>query len=223
MAVRRERDELMRDPPVIEESDSTSGAIIPNQNKRLVQLPSLGSRFAVTLSGGRAGSPGSSLAKIQRNMDRAAMEARRAEGVLEKWAVLEGLRPGMEEDRQEDVARWMGVAGELIEDFKSVKAFFPYERGKRIEWFDEDGVGRAAKRQKTLEFETKVEDALTRVGEEGPSRVEESDVGFVLPESSEPRDFSKESFRGLEFEQWFYIFMQVPSLRFLRLTNSSPS
>jgi hypothetical protein len=44
------------------------------------------------------------------------------------------------------------------------KRFF-HERGKRIEWFDEDGVGWAAKRQRTLESETKVEE-VTRIGEE---------------------------------------------------------
>lgn len=209
---------------MIEESDSASGAIIPNQNKRVIQLPNLGARFAATLSGGRTESPRSSLAKVQRNLDHAATEAKRAEEVLEKWGVLEGLRPGIEAGTG-DVDKWLGVAGKLIEEFKSVRAFFPYERGKRIEWFDEDGVGRAAKRQRTLESETKVEEA-PRVGGEATRetrRFEGSDAGSPPPESSEQRDFSKELFRGLEFEQWFYVFMQVPAPLHSKLTSSTPS
>ena len=35
----------------------------------------------------------------------------------------------------------------------------------------------------------------------------------------EERDLSKEIFRGLEFEQWFYLFMQVCFPLFKKLTN----
>jgi len=178
----------------------------------MIQIPSLGARFATVFSGGRGSSPGSSLQRAQRSMDRAALEAKRAEAVLEKWTALEGLKSGMEEGREGDVREWMKIAEELMEEFKSVRAFFPYERGKRIEWFDEDGVARAAKRQKTLDLETKIEEMSTQMAEEGPRetpQVEESDAGSVPPESSGPRDFSKETFRGLEFERWFDIFMQV--------------
>jgi hypothetical protein len=39
--------------------------------------------------------------------------------------------------------------------------------------------------------------------------VDDDDDGVVIPEK---QDLSKELFRGLEFEKWFYIFMQVSAV-----------
>jgi general transcription factor 3C polypeptide 3 (transcription factor C subunit 4) len=124
----------------------------------------------------------------------------------------------MEEGHRADVETWMRIAGQLIDEFKGIKAFFPWERGKRISWFDEDGgVGRVRKKRKSAELESKMEEISTRLLEhvavpDDTPQLAESETGSVPPpESTEPRDFSKESFRGLEFEQWFYIFMQVGS------------
>jgi len=123
----------------------------------------------------------------------------------------------MEDGREDDVQSWLTIAQELIEEFKSVKGFFPWERGKRIARFDEDGVGRIKKKRKLSELETKLEELSTSLVDQGPDTSQAGDqevMGSVAPlESSEPRDFSKESFRGLEFEQWFYIFMQVQTSR----------
>ena len=218
LVVRRERDELMRNPLAIEETVSTSGALIPNERKRMIQpIPSLTRRFAAMLGIPHAGSAVPRPPRTQRTVDRALLEAKRQEAVLEKWASLEQLRTGMEKGREDDVHRWLTIAGELIEDFKSVKAFFPWERGKRIAWFDEDGVGRIKKKQKLSELETKVDELSTKLLEQGPDTSqggdEEEMESVAPPESSEPRDFSKESFRGLEFEQWFYLFMQAQTSR----------
>ena len=38
---------------------------------------------------------------------------------------------------------------------------------------------------------------------------DDDDDGPVIPEK---QDLSKELFRGLEFEKWFYVFMQVSSI-----------
>ena len=218
LAVRREKYELIRNPPAIEETASTSGALIPNERKRIVQpIPPLTRRFTAILGTPHTGSPVPRPPRIQRTADRALLDAKRQEAVLAKWAALEQLRRKMEDGREDDVQNWLAIAEELIEEFKGVKSFFPWERGKRIAWFDEDGVGRIKKKRKLSELETKVEELSTSLVDQAPDTSqagEDEDMGSVAPpESSEPRDFSKESFRGLEFEQWFYIFMQVQTSR----------
>jgi hypothetical protein len=122
----------------------------------------------------------------------------------------------------------MHIAQELISDFKSVRSFFPQEKNKRITWYDEEPlmmikdvalvVGR---KPKGVDIETRVEEMQTRLLPEGvistgslsPVRTEVD--GLASPDHEpivfERHDLSKELFRGLEFEKWFYIFVQVTS------------
>src|ERR1700736_5441573 len=100
------------------------------------------------------------------------IETRLKEKCLEAYAIMTRLRTGMELGTREDVEQWILLARTLIEEFKSVKAFFPSEKGKRITWFDpeEDGekVERRGRKPKKGDIETRVEELQTRLagGEE---------------------------------------------------------
>jgi hypothetical protein len=127
----------------------------------------------------------------------------------------------------------------LIEEFTLVKSFFPSEKGKRITWYDEDhgkemGVRGPGRKRKLGNVDAKIEEIQNRIQESssstgnlepvdnpGYTTFEEElildDDEVVVPEK---QDLSKEFFRGLQFEQWFYIFMQV-YLPLMNLTYSS--
>lgn len=67
--------------------------------------------------------------------------------------------------KKEDVDTWMTIARDLIDEFKSVKSFFPTEKNRRITWFDEDpalkdGPGR---KRKAADIETRVEEMQNRL------------------------------------------------------------
>lgn len=100
--------------------------------------------------------------------ERAAVEARLKETILTAWGRLETLRPGMESGNKDDVDQWMSIAKGLIDDFRSIKSFFPVEKGRRITWFDEDqgnkpGPGR---KRKFTDIEARVEEIEMRLQEQ---------------------------------------------------------
>jgi hypothetical protein len=90
--------------------------------------------------------------------------------VLELWNLLDRLRGSMESGDNEAVEQWMRFASELIGEFRRFKGFFPYEKGKRITWFDgleralregEEGKGR--RKIGVGDIEGRVEEIQTRL------------------------------------------------------------
>lgn len=201
----RDREELKNTTDVQTAEPGTTGALIPNRHRQAT----------------------SNLPKPRRtDTEREELEARLKERILFAWEKLEMWKQGMEEGNIEDVKQWMLVAKDLINEFKAVKAFFPLEKGKRITWFDEDRfvapakAGRKRRRVGDLEFEMRVEELQTRLAEPVGmtsglccTDIESnSEPAFEEPSSRERQDLSRHEFRGLQFEQWFYIFMQVCQL-----------
>lgn len=76
----------------------------------------------------------------------------------------------MESRNKDDVEQWMLIAKDLVDDFRSIKSFFPVEKGRRITWFDEDqgnkpGPGR---KRKFTDIESRVEEIEMRLQEQMP-------------------------------------------------------
>jgi hypothetical protein len=62
---------------------------------------------------------------------------------------LDELKEAMEQGHMEAVDSWMAIAKELIHEFRSVRAFFPFEKAKRITWYDEEPLGSSGLRRES--------------------------------------------------------------------------
>jgi len=86
--------------------------------------------------------------------------------VVEAWGHLERLRGLVERGEMDAVGAWMSIARGMLEDFKSQRGLFPYERGKRITWFDEGGEvvdGRGRKRLFGGDLDLRLEEMQSRL------------------------------------------------------------
>jgi general transcription factor 3C polypeptide 3 (transcription factor C subunit 4) len=201
-AVVRDRDHYR---PVIDTPDLTTpatGALIPNAQLAAAPHPRV----------------------HKSTQERAVQEHRLREETLQSWLKLNDLRAGMEAGRMEEVETWLVHARELFDEFRGVKMFFSSEKNRRITWFDEppshdagEGVGRGKRRRWGIgDIESRVEEIQVRL-QGGERRRSESVPAAETPEPEGRQDLSKERFRGLEFDQWFYMFMQVSLPLDLRL------
>jgi hypothetical protein len=133
------------------EETETSGALIPNEKRPGPVITSTTSTIT-TASKPR-----------QKHEERVALEARLKDHVLSAWDRLESLRPGMENGDKGDMDQWVAIAKELIDEFRSIKSFFPYEKGKRITWYDEDQPATPGRKRKGTDFEARVEEIESRL------------------------------------------------------------
>jgi hypothetical protein len=76
----------------------------------------------------------------------------------------------MEYGNKDDVKQWMLIAKDLIDDFRSIKSFFPVEKGRRITWFDEDQVNKPGpgRKRKFTDIESRVVEIEMRLQEQIP-------------------------------------------------------
>jgi hypothetical protein len=84
----------------------------------------------------------------------------------------------MEYGNKDDVKQWMLIAKDLIDDFRSIKSFFPVEKGRRITWFDEDQVNKPGpgRKRKFTDIESRVVEIEMRLQEQIPE--EKGDCQF---------------------------------------------
>ena len=157
--MKRDRD-LFQITDTMEPEISSLGALIPNA-KRMAQVLTPATTTTQT-------TPIKSR-KPQHN-ERAVLETRLKETILTTWGRLETLRPGMELGDKDDVEQWMSISKELIDNFRSIKSFFPVEKGKRITWYDEDQGNRPGpgRKRKFTDIESRVEEIEMRLQEQMP-------------------------------------------------------
>jgi hypothetical protein len=138
---------------------NTSGALIPNVPRNITT---------------NTAPPAPRQRKILRN-ERAEMEAHQRHHCISQWAKLEAIQEGMEHGVREDITGWMMIAKELIDEFRREKLFFPWEKGKRITWYDDTPpptkpvreVKRAPRKKKSVKLaetiESRVEELQQRL------------------------------------------------------------
>jgi hypothetical protein len=107
------------------ESETTSGALIPNEKRPPPAPPVLKTTNTVISK------------PIRRQHERAILEIRLKEQNINCWKILETLKSRMEQGQQEFIDQWLVHAKILIEEFRAVKSLFPSEKGRRITWYDE--------------------------------------------------------------------------------------
>lgn len=77
---------------------------------------------------------------------RAEMRARKTEQTITKYRKLEYLRPRMEMGDADAVRDWLDTAGDLVDEFRNTRAFYPSERSMKFKGFATTAQRRAAKR-----------------------------------------------------------------------------
>ncbi|KAF8477123.1 hypothetical protein BDZ91DRAFT_787718 [Kalaharituber pfeilii] len=126
-------------------------------------------------------------------VERAEMRARKTEQTITKYRKLEYLRPRMELGEMDAIREWLDTAGDLVDDFRNTRAFYPSERSQKFKGFATTARRRAAKRGTDANMERM------------QHRLQEA-LSFQDEEISEAEDLSQ--FNGLDFDSWLYIFMQ---------------
>ncbi|KAI5808754.1 hypothetical protein DFH27DRAFT_589841 [Peziza echinospora] len=125
--------------------------------------------------------------------ERAERRARKTEQTIAKYRKLDYLRPRMEAGDPDAVRDWLDTAGDLVDDFRNTRAFYPCERSQEFKGFATTARRRAAKRGTDANMERmqhRLQEALSFEDEDIP----------------EAEDLSQ--FYGLDFDAWLYVFMQ---------------
>ena len=77
---------------------------------------------------------------------RAEIQARKVEQTATSYRKLEYLRPRMEIGDLDAVRDWLDTAGDLVDEFRNTRAFYPSERSMKFKGFATTARRRAAKR-----------------------------------------------------------------------------
>lgn len=145
--VKRDREHSMSIQQVQDEDIST-GALIPNRKRT-------------------SNTSGSTMRPQRANEEKALAEARLKDQTLRSWDKLCRSKVGMESGNRKDVEIWMIIAKRLIEEFKSFKSFFPWEKGRPITFFDDDTppANKAGRKRKLTDIDSRVQELQSRMKE----------------------------------------------------------
>ncbi|RPB21692.1 TPR-like protein [Terfezia boudieri ATCC MYA-4762] len=124
---------------------------------------------------------------------RAEMKARKTEQTITKYRKLEYLRPRMEMGDADAVRDWLDTAGDLVDQFRNTKAFYPSERSMKFKGFATLAHRRAAKR------------GTDAIMQRMQHRLQEA-MSFEDEELPDTEDLTQ--FHGLDFDSWLQVFMQ---------------
>ncbi|KAL7270567.1 transcription factor TFIIIC subunit tfc4 [Rhizina undulata] len=125
--------------------------------------------------------------------EKAEMEAKKTEQTAVKYRKLEYLKDAMKAGEPTAVKDWLDTAGELVDDFRNTKAFYPNERNMVFKGF-----------MTTAQRRLQAQGENSRI-EKMQHRLQES-LTFQDDEIENFEDL--QTFRGLNFEVWLEIFLQ---------------
>ncbi|KAG5518178.1 hypothetical protein PMAC_003364 [Pneumocystis sp. 'macacae'] len=128
--------------------------------------------------------------------ERIAIEMRRTEHTLFKWQKLSIVRDKMLQGDRQAVNEWLDTAGDMVDDFRNVRAFYPSEKSTKFKGI----ISVAKRRMQKMEINHKLKVMADRLQESLDFCDDESYRENVTNDVNE--------FRGLSFDIWFYIFMQ---------------
>ncbi|EGW31517.1 uncharacterized protein SPAPADRAFT_139986 [Spathaspora passalidarum NRRL Y-27907] len=123
--------------------------------------------------------------------EKAEIELEATRKVLEKFGRMERLEESINNGDKFAIAAWLQLAAPLIEMFRKVRAFFPRDKNKTFE-----GIY-SYRRKKDMNIDQKLARALDLL--EGMDQDEEDTRTNLI---------SKTEYRGLNYDQWFYVFVQ---------------
>ncbi|RLV94179.1 Transcription factor tau subunit [Spathaspora sp. JA1] len=123
--------------------------------------------------------------------EKAEIELEAARKVLDKFGRMERLEESINNGDKFAIAAWLQLAAPLIEMFRKIRAFFPKDKNKTFE-----GIY-SYRRKKDMNIDQKLARAFDLL--EGMDQDEEDTRSNLI---------SKTEYRGLNYDQWFYIFIQ---------------
>ena len=110
---------------------------------------------------------------------------------------LQELRPRMRDGDEEATAEWMDAASELIQDFRSVRVFYPWDRMRQFFGYSNEA------RRKT--FMPKYRQAMAEMADL-TKRIEETEE--QLPEHVKRSEEVPTNYRDIAFDTWLDIFLE---------------
>lgn len=129
--------------------------------------------------------------------ERIVIEIRRTEHILFKWQKLNIVRDKMLQGDRYAVNEWLDTAGDMVDEFRNVRGFYPSEKSTKFKGI----ISVAKRRMQKMEINQKLKVMANRLQESLEFDDDES-----YQENTVNNDVDK--FRGLSFDIWFYIFMQ---------------
>lgn len=126
--------------------------------------------------------------------ERLAQEHKAIAFVEDTYAQLQRYDSGMESGNPAAVSEWLRLAQKLIDMFTSIKKFFPSDRNKVF-----TGIETKSRRRGAMNLDDRVQQIQSRIYE---AQLEEDGA----KDASTP--MQKDSFRGLNFNIWFDLFMR---------------
>lgn len=125
--------------------------------------------------------------------ERMEVEANATNIVLNKFNRMNKLQDAIDKGHQVAASAWMKLASQLIEMFMEVRSLFPKNRKTTFK-------GIVHKRRKSMAFDDKL------------MRLYNLYEGITQNDNSKLEFLSQKEFRGLDYDQWLYIFVQYALL-----------
>lgn len=125
--------------------------------------------------------------------ERMEVEANATNIVLNKFNRMNKLQEAIDKGHKVAASAWMKLASQLIEMFMEVRSLFPKNRKTTFK-------GIVHKRRKSMAFDDKL------------MRLYNLYEGITQSDNSKLEFLSQKEFRGLDYDQWLYIFVQYALL-----------
>lgn len=93
--------------------------------------------------------------------ERIAIEMRRTEHTLFKWQKLSIVRDRMLQGDRQAVNEWLDTAGDMVDDFRNVRAFYPSEKSTKFKGI----ISVAKRRMQKMEINHKLKVMANRLQE----------------------------------------------------------
>ncbi|KAH8815777.1 hypothetical protein F5884DRAFT_852241 [Xylogone sp. PMI_703] len=133
--------------------------------------------------------------RLANPVDRLKDEAARAEQLHTQYLIMQSERGRMRDGNEEAMQAWMDAAGDLVDDFRSCKTFYPWD--KYVHFL---GYSRDSKLQAQTPLDSDISAMADRLSQNlGAS----SQEGSKLSQTEIPADY-----RGIAFSVWLDIFLE---------------
>jgi general transcription factor 3C polypeptide 3 (transcription factor C subunit 4) len=120
------------------------------------------------------------------------------------YSTLQSLTPAMREGEPLAHSTWLDCANELIQDFRSMRVFYPHERHIKFQGYDGEAKQFAFQKKWKKELRAREATEASMLSERDPTaEIDEADIPLPTTESTVPTDY-----RGIPFEDWLDVFLE---------------
>lgn len=163
------------------------------------------------LQGGRSLIEGAGIASTPARRPRSrkalsAMEQERSRTthVLSLYSTLQSLTAAMREGDLLAHSTWLDCANELIQDFRSMRVFYPHERHITFQGYDSEAKQFAYQKKWKKELRAREATEASMSSERDlTADVDEADIPLPTTESNVPTEY-----RGIPFDGWLDVFLE---------------